>query len=64
MPPRPRDAHDALVDAKHNLRRYRLMTADDDDGSWAVRSGAAGMPCGVPDGRWRKRLFLPATMDG
>ncbi|MBJ7387381.1 MAG: polyadenylate-specific 3'-exoribonuclease AS, partial [Mycolicibacterium sp.] len=38
MPPRPRDAHDALVDAKHNLRRYRLMTADDDDGSWAVRS--------------------------
>jgi hypothetical protein len=38
MPPRPRDAHDALVDAKHNLVRYRLMTADDDDGSWAVRS--------------------------
>ena len=26
MPPRPRDAHDALVDAKHNLFRYRLMT--------------------------------------
>ena len=26
MPPRPRDAHDALVDAKHNLRRYQLMT--------------------------------------
>ncbi len=26
MPPRPRDAHDALVDAKHNLHRYRLMT--------------------------------------
>ena len=27
MPPRPRDAHDALVDAKHNLLRYQLMTA-------------------------------------
>ena len=26
MPPRPRDAHDALVDARHNLRRYQLMT--------------------------------------
>ena len=26
MPPRPRDAHDALVDAKHNLVRFRLMT--------------------------------------
>jgi hypothetical protein len=27
MPPRPRDAHDALVDAKHNLLRYQLMTS-------------------------------------
>ena len=26
MPPRPRDAHDALVDARHNLRRFSLMT--------------------------------------
>ena len=26
MPPRPRDAHDALVDAKHNLVRYQLIT--------------------------------------
>jgi hypothetical protein len=26
MPPRPRDAHDALVDARHNLLRFRLMT--------------------------------------
>ena len=25
MPPRPRDTHDALVDARHNLRRYSLM---------------------------------------
>ena len=25
MPPRPRDAHDALVDARHNLDRYRLI---------------------------------------
>jgi 3' exoribonuclease, RNase T-like len=30
MPPRPRDSHDALVDAQHNLRRFRLMTAQDD----------------------------------
>ena len=28
MPPRPGDAHDALVDARHNMRRYLLMTAD------------------------------------
>ena len=26
MPPRPRDAHDALVDARHNLLRFQLMT--------------------------------------
>ena len=26
MPPRPANTHDALVDAQHNLRRYRLMT--------------------------------------
>ena len=26
MPPRPRDAHDALVDARHNLHRFRLIT--------------------------------------
>ena len=25
MPPRPRDAHDALVDARDQLRRYRLI---------------------------------------
>jgi hypothetical protein len=29
MPPRPRDAHDALVDARHNLLRFRLMTEGD-----------------------------------
>jgi hypothetical protein len=28
MPPRPAEAHDALVDAKHNLQRYRLMTGE------------------------------------
>lgn len=39
MPPRPSDAHDALVDARQNLERYRLVTADGDrDGAWAVRS--------------------------
>jgi hypothetical protein len=26
MPPRPADAHDALVDARHNLLRYQLIT--------------------------------------
>jgi hypothetical protein len=26
LPPRPRDAHDALVDARDNLRRFRLIT--------------------------------------
>jgi hypothetical protein len=26
MPPRPRDAHDALVDARHNLLRFQTMT--------------------------------------
>jgi hypothetical protein len=43
MPPRPRDAHDALVDAKHNLVRFRLMTEgrpdqQGDDGAWAARA--------------------------
>ncbi len=26
--PAPRDAHDALVDAKHNLVRYQLITGE------------------------------------
>ena len=26
MPPRPLDSHDALVDARHNLRRFQIMT--------------------------------------
>ncbi|MGV9800662.1 polyadenylate-specific 3'-exoribonuclease AS [Mycobacterium sp. NPDC003449] len=26
MPPRPRDSHDALVDARHNLHRFQWMT--------------------------------------
>lgn len=30
MPRRSRDAHDALVDARDQLRRFRLLTADDD----------------------------------
>jgi hypothetical protein len=51
MPPRPRDAHDALVDAKHNLLRFQVMGGaseatgekrggrpDEDDGSWAARA--------------------------
>jgi hypothetical protein len=27
MPPRPRDVHDALVDARDQLRRFRIITA-------------------------------------
>jgi hypothetical protein len=38
MPPRPRDAHDALVDAKHNLRRFELMTGEGSAGAWAQRA--------------------------
>ncbi len=30
MPPRPPETHDALVDARHNLRRYLLMTTGHD----------------------------------
>lgn len=26
MPARPTDAHDALVDARHNLERFQLIT--------------------------------------
>jgi len=29
MPPRSQDAHDALVDARDQLRRFRLITSDD-----------------------------------
>jgi hypothetical protein len=39
MPPRPREAHDALVDARRNLRRYQLMTSGvGGDGDWARRA--------------------------
>jgi hypothetical protein len=30
MPPRPPDTHDALVDARHNRRRFELMVGDHD----------------------------------
>jgi 3'-5' exoribonuclease-like protein len=30
MPPRPRDAHDALVDARDQLRRFQLITSGGD----------------------------------
>ena len=30
LPPRARDAHDALVDARDQLRRFRLITSDDE----------------------------------
>jgi hypothetical protein len=33
MPPRPADTHDALVDARHNRRRYALMTTGEDPGA-------------------------------
>jgi hypothetical protein len=32
MPRRSPNAHDALVDARDQLRRYRLITADSDAG--------------------------------
>ena len=38
MPPRPKDTHDALVDARHNLRRFQLM-ADTRSISWVVSHG-------------------------
>lgn len=37
MPPRPRDVHDALVDARDQLRRFRLITSTDDAGRGAAR---------------------------
>ncbi|BBX96891.1 polyadenylate-specific 3'-exoribonuclease AS [Mycobacterium lacus] len=37
MPPRSRDAHDALVDARDQLRRFRLITSVDDAGRGAAR---------------------------
>ena len=27
LPPRPRDAHDALIDARDNLQRFRIIAA-------------------------------------
>ncbi|OBH82239.1 hypothetical protein A5681_23810 [Mycobacterium scrofulaceum] len=41
MPPRSRDAHDALVDARDQLRRYRLITAAAGDGPDADGTGGA-----------------------
>ena len=49
MPPRPRDAHDALVDARHNLLRFRLMT----------RPGKCERQ---PSGK--KQVSAPVTMNG
>jgi 3' exoribonuclease, RNase T-like len=41
MPPRPRDVHDALVDARDQLRRFRLITsADHAGGPGKNRAGA------------------------
>jgi hypothetical protein len=37
MPPRPRDAHDALVDARDQLRRFRLITSVEDAGRQTSR---------------------------
>jgi hypothetical protein len=37
LPRRSPDVHDALVDARDQLRRYRLITADDDAGREAAR---------------------------
>jgi len=52
MPPRPQDTHDALVDARHNRRRYVLMMqgrdiADDADAdSRGVASAQVGRLAG------------------
>ena len=51
MPPRPHDTHDALVDARHNMRRYVLMTTGVDLGVAAVE------PC-------KRGCAAPVTMDG
>ena len=32
MPPRPRDVHDALVDARDQLRRFRIIASDGEPG--------------------------------
>jgi hypothetical protein len=44
MPPRPRDAHDALVDARHNLHRFRLMTAAGGGNSTTAAGGGDSTP--------------------
>ncbi len=46
MPPRPRDSHDALVDAQHNLRS--ASSSMNDEGDWAT----TGLSCG-PAGKNR-----------
>ena len=48
LPPAPRDAHDALADARHNLARWRAMTAAAD--SLAPPGAAAPGPGGGPAG--------------
>ncbi|MBW0017374.1 MAG: polyadenylate-specific 3'-exoribonuclease AS [Mycobacterium sp.] len=37
LPPRPRDVHDALVDARDQLRRFRIITAVGDAGRGVER---------------------------
>jgi hypothetical protein len=39
MPARSRDAHDALVDARDQLHRFRLMTSGDVHGGWKESGG-------------------------
>ena len=48
MPPRPSDTHDALVDARHNWRRFELMTTgtDRDPGSADGPSAQVGPVAG------------------
>ncbi|MGZ4513046.1 MAG: polyadenylate-specific 3'-exoribonuclease AS [Mycobacterium sp.] len=41
MQPRSRDAHDALVDARDQLRRFRLITSADADGPGDDPNGGA-----------------------
>ena len=53
MPPRPRDAHDALVDARHNLLRFRLMTSGSEPGDGVAERQLVKSSC-----------RRPVTMDG
>ena len=63
MPPRSRDVHDALVDARDHLRRFQIITA----GGRSARLGI-DLGSGLSRGRGRfgvvRASFGPVTIDG